>query len=144
MIVNNTNTCINGHTVIDADEDACVWSLSNDGVFSVGDTRRHIDNLLLPSLDLKTIWDKVLPRKVNIFLWRLRLDRLPHRLNLSVKGIEIHTISCPSCNNNVESCQLVFFECEVALSIWRLVRVWCDPSMPLFISNSHWKDWLNS
>ncbi|GKA54620.1 RNA-directed DNA polymerase, eukaryota, reverse transcriptase zinc-binding domain protein [Tanacetum coccineum] len=35
-----------------------------------------------------TTWDKSLPRKVNIFMWRLLLDRLPHRLNLSYQGIE--------------------------------------------------------
>nr|GEV59694.1 reverse transcriptase domain, reverse transcriptase zinc-binding domain protein [Tanacetum cinerariifolium] len=56
------------------DKDACVSSLSNDGVFSVGATRMHIDNLLLPSLDPTTTWDKTAPRKVNIYMSRLKLD----------------------------------------------------------------------
>ncbi|GJZ63625.1 small heat shock protein, chloroplastic [Tanacetum coccineum] len=43
----------------------------------------------LPSLGVKTHWDKLLPRKVNIFMWRLKLDRLPHRFNLSSRGIDI-------------------------------------------------------
>ncbi|GKA89790.1 hypothetical protein Tco_0811602 [Tanacetum coccineum] len=49
------------------DSDSCVWSLANDGVFSVGATRRLIDDGLLPSLDSPTTWVKSLPRKVNIF-----------------------------------------------------------------------------
>nr|GEU73566.1 RNA-directed DNA polymerase, eukaryota [Tanacetum cinerariifolium] len=53
----------------------------------------------VPSITL----DKTLPRKVNIFICRMILDRLPHRLNLSSRGIDISTISCPSCNSNVES-----------------------------------------
>ncbi|GKC16227.1 RNA-directed DNA polymerase, eukaryota, reverse transcriptase zinc-binding domain protein [Tanacetum coccineum] len=53
--------------------------------------------------------DKALPRKVSIFMWRLKLDRLPHQLNISSCGIEILDISCPSCNDNVESNLYIFF-----------------------------------
>ncbi|GKD41716.1 putative RNA-directed DNA polymerase, eukaryota, reverse transcriptase zinc-binding domain protein [Tanacetum coccineum] len=75
--------------------DKCIWSTAHDGMFSVGALRRLIDDHMLPSLVTKKTWDKTLPRKVNIFMWRLKLDRLPHRLNLSSRGIEIPKISCP-------------------------------------------------
>ncbi|GKB46995.1 2-methylene-furan-3-one reductase [Tanacetum coccineum] len=52
-------------------------------------------------------------RKVNVFMWRLSLDRLPHRLNLSSRGMDIPAISCPSCNTNVESANHIFFECDI-------------------------------
>ncbi|GJS55288.1 RNA-directed DNA polymerase, eukaryota, reverse transcriptase zinc-binding domain protein [Tanacetum coccineum] len=39
------------------------------------------------------------PKKSDIFLWRLNLDRLPHRLNLSRRGLEIQSISCPGSPN---------------------------------------------
>ncbi|GJX77165.1 putative RNA-directed DNA polymerase, eukaryota, reverse transcriptase zinc-binding domain protein [Tanacetum coccineum] len=120
-----------------------VWSIAHDGVFSVGVTRRHIDAHLLPSLDHPTTWDKSLPRKVNIFMWRLLLDRLSHRLNLSSRGIEITEISCPSCNGNVESNLHIFFECDIAKDIWRQIRTWCEASMPSFDSHVHWRDWLS-
>ncbi|GJW53186.1 RNA-directed DNA polymerase, eukaryota, reverse transcriptase zinc-binding domain protein [Tanacetum coccineum] len=61
-------------------------------------SRRLIDSKLLPSIQTSTLWDKILPRKVNIFLWRLSLDWLPHHLNLSSRGIDIPSISCSSCN----------------------------------------------
>ncbi|GJX97044.1 hypothetical protein Tco_0352842 [Tanacetum coccineum] len=57
--------------------------LGGDDSFTVKETREHIDDSILPTLDVPTIWCKSIPRKVNIFLWRLRLDRLPMRLNLS-------------------------------------------------------------
>nr|GEV35059.1 putative RNA-directed DNA polymerase, eukaryota, reverse transcriptase zinc-binding domain protein [Tanacetum cinerariifolium] len=88
---------------ISMDEDTCTWVLSNDGTFSVKSAKRLIDSKLLPSILTPTVWDKFLPRKVNIFLWRLSLYRLPHRLNLSSRGLDILTISCSSCNGNVES-----------------------------------------
>ncbi|GKE16864.1 RNA-directed DNA polymerase, eukaryota, partial [Tanacetum coccineum] len=97
-------------------------------------SRRLIDSKLLPSIQTSTLWDKILPRKINIFLWRLSLDRLPHRLNLSSRGIDIPSISCSSCNGNVESADHVFFECDLVKEIWSLVRKWCDLSFPPFAS----------
>ncbi|GJX84681.1 retrovirus-related pol polyprotein LINE-1 [Tanacetum coccineum] len=94
--------------------------------------------------DSPMTWDTALPRKVNIFMWRYRLDRLPHRLNLSSRGIEILEISFPSCNGNVESKHHIFFECDITKDIWRLIRVCCDNFIPLFASNDHWRDWLSS
>ncbi|GJT37184.1 RNA-directed DNA polymerase, eukaryota, reverse transcriptase zinc-binding domain protein [Tanacetum coccineum] len=125
-------------------KDKCVWSLAHDGVFSVAALRRRIDDHILPSLDIKTTWDKTLPRKVNIFMWRLKLDRLPHRLNLSSRGIEIPEISCPSCSGNVESNQHIFFGCDFAKEVWKIIRRWCEEAFPLFDSNAHWIDWLDS
>ncbi|GJT23279.1 hypothetical protein Tco_0893216 [Tanacetum coccineum] len=35
-------------------------------------------------------------------------------------------ISCPSCNANVESANHIFFECDIATDMWKLVFRWCD------------------
>nr|GEV65319.1 RNA-directed DNA polymerase, eukaryota, reverse transcriptase zinc-binding domain protein [Tanacetum cinerariifolium] len=106
--------------------------------------RRLIDSKLLPSIPTPTVWDKFLPRKVNIFLWRLSLDSLPHRLNLSSRGLDIPTISCSSCNGNVESVDYVFFECDLVKEIWCLVRKWCDISIPTFASYDTWNSWFST
>ncbi|GKC72396.1 RNA-directed DNA polymerase, eukaryota, partial [Tanacetum coccineum] len=111
---------------INEGEDTCVWSLGTDGTFSVKDARCNIDSNILPSLAPSTVWDKNIPREVNIFIWRLILDHLPHKLNLSSRGIDIQAISCPSCNGNVESSNHILFECNIAKDIWMLVHKWCD------------------
>ncbi|GJV45633.1 RNA-directed DNA polymerase, eukaryota [Tanacetum coccineum] len=72
------------------------------------------------------------------------LDRLPHRLNLSSRGIDIPLISCPSCNGNVESSNHIFFDCVNAKDIWNLVRNWRDIPFPTFTSFEHCKDWFGS
>ncbi|GJV14678.1 putative RNA-directed DNA polymerase, eukaryota, reverse transcriptase zinc-binding domain protein [Tanacetum coccineum] len=74
----------------------------------------------------------------------IELNRLPLRLNLSSRGIEIPEISCPLCNGNVESNTHIFYECTFAKEIWRTTRMWCEDSFPLFESNDHWIDWLIS
>ncbi|GJR11655.1 RNA-directed DNA polymerase, eukaryota [Tanacetum coccineum] len=126
------------------DNDKCVWFLAHDGVFSVGDLCRRIDDHILPSVDTKMTWDKSLPRKVNIFMWRLKLDRLSHRLHLSSRGIDIPKISCPSCSGNVETNHHIFFDCVIAKEVWKIIWRWCDEAFPLVDSNAHWIDWLDS
>ena len=89
--------------------------------FFLGATRRLINDRLLPLLNIPTTWDKMLPCKVNIFIWCLKLDILPHRLNPSSRCIKIPDISYPSCNGNVESNQHIFFECDITKNLRRLL-----------------------
>ncbi|GJX37653.1 putative RNA-directed DNA polymerase, eukaryota, reverse transcriptase zinc-binding domain protein [Tanacetum coccineum] len=126
-------------TEFSSERDVCYWSIANDDMFSVISTRQHIDSHFLFALDIPSQWNKSIPRKVNIFMWRFMLDRLPHRLNLSSHGIDIPTIGCPSCNGNVESSNHIFFGCGVANYIWSNVRNWCDITFPSCSSFDHWK-----
>nr|GFA24806.1 hypothetical protein [Tanacetum cinerariifolium] len=102
---------------LSSDRDVCYWSMANDGMFS----------------------DNCIPRKVNIFMWRFMLDRLPHRLNLSSREIDIPSIGCPLCNANMESSNHVFFDCDNVKAVWSLVRNWCDLSLPVCASFDQWK-----
>ncbi|GJR92764.1 ribonuclease H-like domain-containing protein [Tanacetum coccineum] len=129
------------HLEVREGPDKCLWSTSNDESFFVGALRRIIDNHLLPSMATKTTWEKTFPYKVNIFMWRLNLDRLPHRFNLSSRGIDIPEISC---NGNVESNTHIFFECPLAKEVWNIIRRWCGDSFPFFDSNTHRVEWLAS
>ena len=59
--------------------DSWRWDVGNDDSFSVRSARTHIDFASLPSSGLPVRWCKYLPRKVNVFLWRLQHKRLPTR-----------------------------------------------------------------
>ncbi|GJV04020.1 RNA-directed DNA polymerase, eukaryota, reverse transcriptase zinc-binding domain protein [Tanacetum coccineum] len=63
-----------GQLNIDVNEDTCTWSLGPNGTFTVKDARYRIDQNILPTLAHATTWDKSIPRKVNVFMWRLSLD----------------------------------------------------------------------
>nr|GFA71946.1 RNA-directed DNA polymerase, eukaryota, reverse transcriptase zinc-binding domain protein [Tanacetum cinerariifolium] len=120
------------------ESDTCVWSLSNDDSFSVNSVRKHIDEHPLPSLFSCTRWYKMITKKVNIFMWRMLLDRLPNRLNLSSRGLDIDSISCMVCNGHVVSNDHIFFTCDTAVAIWNLVRSWIDLPLPSFLSCEDW------
>ncbi|XP_071727014.1 uncharacterized protein [Rutidosis leptorrhynchoides] len=119
--------------------DTWSWSLSSDGLFAVNSTRKHVDSIMLPSMSPVTNWYKPIPRKVNVLLWRLGVERLPTRLNLLMRGLEINSITCPVCSQNLETRDHIFFVCEVASQIWVKIRRWVDCNMPVFNS---WSDWI--
>ncbi|GJY94636.1 ribosome production factor 2 [Tanacetum coccineum] len=99
---------------------------------------------MLPSMSFGTRWNKSLSRKVNIFIWRFLLDRLPHRLNLSLRGLEISSIICPVCSLSGESLDHLFFSCITTANIWRKIRTWTDVSLPDFSSNREWIEWIDN
>ncbi|GJU50597.1 RNA-directed DNA polymerase, eukaryota, reverse transcriptase zinc-binding domain protein [Tanacetum coccineum] len=124
---------------LNSKSDSWQWLLGKDGVFTVGETRKHIDNVM----DSSTRWNKFLLRKINVFMWRLSLDRLPHRFNLSRCGFDIDSILCPICLKTAETKGHVFSTCEFAYDVWRLVRIWCDISNSILSSLEAWLEWID-
>ncbi|XP_071704546.1 uncharacterized protein [Rutidosis leptorrhynchoides] len=124
-------------------EDKWVSSLSSYGLFSVKSTCAHIDKQILPTRHVTTTWIKQIPRKVNVFWWRFKLDALPLRWNLSAKGIDIPSILCPICQQGVERKNL-FFDCQVADDVWRSIRVWLNCNMPIFHSWEEVHSWIEA
>ncbi|XP_071739663.1 uncharacterized protein [Rutidosis leptorrhynchoides] len=118
-------------------EDKWLCSSSTNSLFSVKTIREHIDRALFSSTSMPTVWLKHTPRKVNVFLWRFRLDALSLRWNLSAKGLEINPIICPVCNNGIKLRSHLFFSCNIAAELWANVRVWTCCNMPTFTS---WED----
>ncbi|XP_071739842.1 uncharacterized protein [Rutidosis leptorrhynchoides] len=97
-----------------------------------------IEERLLPSLSPSTWWENFIPKKVNVFMWKFRLDRLLLRINLATRGINVASIQCHVCNNQLESMDHLFFVCETANNLWSRIKVWIDIDMP---SCSSWYDW---
>ncbi|XP_071695630.1 uncharacterized protein [Rutidosis leptorrhynchoides] len=126
-----------------SDRDDC-WSclISVDGIYTVKSVRDYIDYKILPVSNSKTSWYKFLPRKVNVFLWRFRLDSLSVRWNLSAKGIDINSVVCPVSTNGVETCDHLFFSCSLASDLWRLLRVWLNCGLPPLTSWDTFIVWL--
>ncbi|GJY76299.1 RNA-directed DNA polymerase, eukaryota [Tanacetum coccineum] len=51
----------------------------------------------------RTRWVKYVPIKVNVTAWKIKMDALPTRLNISRRGMDIQSLSCPICDCGVES-----------------------------------------
>ncbi|GJU97812.1 hypothetical protein Tco_1327083 [Tanacetum coccineum] len=73
--------------------DRWAWTLNASGDFLVSSTRSYIDDGFLSKSDVPTRWVKMVPIKVNILVWKINLDGLPTRLNLSSRESVVGGIS---------------------------------------------------
>ncbi|GJV59603.1 RNA-directed DNA polymerase, eukaryota [Tanacetum coccineum] len=125
-------------------DDRWAWDLNGDGDFCVKDARDLVDEVLLPKENVATRWIKTIPIKVNVFAWKLHLDRLPTRSNLLKRGIQVQSSLCPICNVLQEDTSHLFFSCDVALAISRLICQWWNVSWSPVDFYSGWLEWFNS
>nr|GEV61857.1 hypothetical protein [Tanacetum cinerariifolium] len=101
-----------------------------------------IDDFMLPEVSSKTRWVKVVPITVNVHAWKVKLDGLPTRLNISRRGIDIESILCPICGKAVESTSHIFFTCEMSKEILRKISRWWDIDYMEVSSYEEWLDWI--
>nr|GEU30716.1 RNA-directed DNA polymerase, eukaryota [Tanacetum cinerariifolium] len=112
--------------------DRWYWDLNGNGIFCVKDVRKLLDDSFLPKDANATKWIKSIPIKINVFAWKVYLDRLPTRLNLIRQGIQVPSLSCPICNVAHEDLSHLLFSCSMASGFVRLVcRWWGLGWMPL-------------
>ncbi|XP_071728580.1 uncharacterized protein [Rutidosis leptorrhynchoides] len=64
------------------------------------------------------------PKKVGIFIWRAKKNRLPVRVELDRKGIDLHSTRCPVCDDDIETLHHSLISCKFASIIWDKVRRW--------------------
>ncbi|XP_071738133.1 uncharacterized protein [Rutidosis leptorrhynchoides] len=67
-----------------------------------------------------------LPHKVGIFVWRLKLGRLPVRVELDKRGIELDSVLCPNCKSVTESIEHMILNCQKVKEVWVKIFKWCN------------------
>ncbi|GJU47483.1 RNA-directed DNA polymerase, eukaryota [Tanacetum coccineum] len=124
--------------------DRWTWRLDSLGVFSVKSAREFIDDYFLSKVDIPTRWVKSIPIKINIFAWRVSLDKLPTRLNLSLRGLDIPSIIFPLCSIVVESTSHLLFSCQLTRQFMLKVARWWELEYQDFLSYEDWLLWFNN
>ncbi|GJY46656.1 RNA-directed DNA polymerase, eukaryota [Tanacetum coccineum] len=110
-------------------DDRWFWDLNGDGIFQVKDVRSMLNEAFLPKNEVLTRWIKSIPIKVNVFAWKLYLDRLPTRSNLSRRNVSLPSLACPLCDHVLEDSSHLFFGCSVAKDIQKLICRWFNLRM---------------
>ncbi|GKE11062.1 reverse transcriptase domain, reverse transcriptase zinc-binding domain protein [Tanacetum coccineum] len=102
------------------------WLLGEDGEFTVKDLAILVEekNLHVENGGHETLWNRLVPKKVNIFVWRALKGRLPVRVELVRRGIDLDSVLCPCCNDIVETCAHCLVTCDLAMSVWVKVFNW--------------------
>nr|GEX64936.1 RNA-directed DNA polymerase, eukaryota [Tanacetum cinerariifolium] len=125
-------------------EDRWKWSLNSSGDFSVSSIRKVIDINRITSSLSKTRWVKYVPIKVNVLAWKIKLDALPTRLNISRRGMDILCLDCPYCGSGVESSAHLFFKCAFVRRIASKISEWWNVPYADCNSYKEWSAWLVS
>ncbi|GKE54098.1 hypothetical protein Tco_1489254 [Tanacetum coccineum] len=81
--------------------DRWIWSLQSSGDFTVASIRKLNDEFTLSEVSSNTRWIKAVPIKVNVLAWKIKLDNLSTRLNISRRGMDIDYIICPTCAGGI-------------------------------------------
>ncbi|GKC93798.1 RNA-directed DNA polymerase, eukaryota [Tanacetum coccineum] len=105
-------------------DDRWDFTLHHSNMYFVSVMRKYIDSRSLLTEGNKTRWNKLVPIKINILAWRLINDRLPTRSNLDSRGIDLHSLLCPVCDDVIESAQHLFLHCNLACNLWSSVFKW--------------------
>nr|GEV64423.1 RNA-directed DNA polymerase, eukaryota, reverse transcriptase zinc-binding domain protein [Tanacetum cinerariifolium] len=121
-----------------------VWSLESSREFSVASVRKMIDEKRLSIVNTMTRWIKCVPIKVNVLAWKIKIDALSTRLNISCRGIDIDSILCPICDCRVESSSHLFLSCSFARQVARKISLWWDVTYVDVNSYVEWVTWMTS
>ncbi|XP_071704291.1 uncharacterized protein [Rutidosis leptorrhynchoides] len=110
----------------DTVSDSVRWALTNDGSFSVKALCSLIDDHLHPgnSNNMATMRNSLVPKKLEIFVWRAVQRRIPTRVNLDKRGIDLHSVRCPLCDDDLESVEHTLIFCKHAFDLWERVFIW--------------------
>ncbi|GJV99406.1 RNA-directed DNA polymerase, eukaryota, reverse transcriptase zinc-binding domain protein [Tanacetum coccineum] len=108
--------------------DIDLWECTVDDtrIFTVKGMRSHIINTTSPppTTSSPTRWNNLIPLKVNVFTWKTANQRLPTRSNLDFRGIDLHSVLCPLCEEVTETEEHIFVSCGIAKEIWKGLVDW--------------------
>ncbi|XP_071714216.1 uncharacterized protein [Rutidosis leptorrhynchoides] len=106
--------------------DGWLWSMSSNGVFSTGILSDLIRSKVLNSgqNNCETLRNNLVPKKMEVFVWRARKNRLPVLTELDKRGVDLNSVRCPLCDGDIESVSHSLILCKHTYDIWCKILEW--------------------
>nr|GEZ92180.1 RNA-directed DNA polymerase, eukaryota, reverse transcriptase zinc-binding domain protein [Tanacetum cinerariifolium] len=131
--LSSLNLLITGLVLDSAIEDKWTWTLEDSGKFSVRSLCKAIhSNLFVSEANSPSFWNSWVPRKVNICTGRVSLNRLPTKMNLLQRGVQLSSTLCTLCGLVDEDMEHCLLSCPRVKSLWvKIWNWWGSPSLSL-------------
>lgn len=100
--------------------------------------------VILKYADIATRWNSWVPIKLNVFMWRIRLGRIPTRDNLSTRGMKIDSILFLVFHSNLECLYHIFINCPLLKEIWGCITSWLSFDFLVELTVMGFISWANS
>ncbi|KAK9073992.1 hypothetical protein SSX86_006587 [Deinandra increscens subsp. villosa] len=95
--------------------DKWIWFGSKNRKYSTSSVRKIIESNLA-SYEYKHKWFNWVPKKANIFTWKAALEKIPVKMELRKRSIEILNSQCSWCNTQDESVSHALLQCCYTLT----------------------------
>ncbi|XP_071738915.1 uncharacterized protein [Rutidosis leptorrhynchoides] len=118
---------LNVYTKQDRAMDSWMWNLASNGIFTTKKMASIIDEVILNNGSRPQdgfLKNNLVPSKVSIFIWRALKRRIPIRTELDKRGIDLDSVRCPLCDDDVETIEHSLLFCRHAMDIWVRVFKW--------------------
>lgn len=112
-------------------KDKYVWNLDPTLSFNTKKLRELVEEASTnPNVgEEHTSWLKMVPRKVCIFIWRVKKGRIPSRTILDKMGIDLDSVLCPRCKENPETLDHALVNCPEVKNLWKAVGKWWNKNL---------------
>jgi hypothetical protein len=120
---------LRGQALIDK-KDRWMIAGAPDGTYTTEWLRECMESFKIMGQIQQNFWNKWVPKKVNIFIWRLVKDRVPTRQKLCDMGMDIPSTICPICEILEEDTTHLFFDCSKVAGLWQKFGVWWSVNIP--------------
>ncbi|KAJ0523908.1 putative reverse transcriptase zinc-binding domain-containing protein [Helianthus annuus] len=102
-------------------KDTWFWGEEAKGTYSVALMKSMIREEEEVRRDFCMRWESWIPIKVNIFVWRTEMDRIPTRMALSRRRLNVGDSSCTLCGIGDEDVMHLFTGCVFSFGVWSIV-----------------------
>ncbi|XP_071740813.1 uncharacterized protein [Rutidosis leptorrhynchoides] len=68
--------------------------------------------------------NNLISKKIEMFVWRATQKLLPVRIELDKRGIDLDTVRCPLCDDDIETVEHSLLFCNNSMDIWNRVFSW--------------------
>jgi len=106
--------------------DRLVWVGEATQVYSVrsGYSILNGESSMQSTMSFKMLWSLSVAPSAIVSAWRILLDRLPTRLNLTRRGVQLVNLLCALCLDGDESTDHLFNTCRVVQQVWDQCDRW--------------------
>ncbi|XP_071704164.1 uncharacterized protein [Rutidosis leptorrhynchoides] len=102
------------------------WKFDNNGQFSTKKLTCLIDEKTISAgtNTSETIRNNLVSKKIEVFVWRARKKRISALIELDKRGIDLHSVRCPLCDDDLETVDRSLILCKHAFEVWSKVFEW--------------------